>query len=301
MAIFESIINKARWEYYKFRVDHFPKLILDKIWKRKYGYTIDWKKPRDLNEKIEWLICYGNTKMWPALADKYKVREYVIERGFGHILPQLYGVWNDATKIDFSKLPEQFILKCNHDSGSYIIVDKQKSFDRSEITEKMNRHLKEKFGYRFCEPHYNKIKPLVIAEEYLESSIDTFSTSLIDYKVWCFDGKPYCIFTCHNRTNKGIETNVYDLNWHVHPEYSVFSNHYRNGNGKIPKPIVLKDMLEAASALSRGLPQARVDFYIINDKLYFGEITLTSCCGRMNYFSKEYLIELGNQIKLSKS
>ncbi|MBO4658901.1 MAG: glycosyltransferase [Prevotella sp.] len=264
MAISESIIYKIRRECYKYLVDHFPRIILDRIWKKDFGYTVNWEHPRDLNEKIEWLICYGDTKMWPQLADKYKVREYVTQRGYGHILPQLYGVWNDASKIDFSKLPEKFILKCNHDSGSYHIVNKQEGYDPIGISEKMNRYLNEKFGYRYCEPHYNKIKPLVIAEEFFEAPLDTNSTSLIDYKVWCFDGNPYCIFTCSNRSHKGIDINVFDLDWHVHPEYAVFSDHYRDGNGEVPKPMILNNMLEVASSLSKGLPQARVDFYIID-------------------------------------
>ena len=298
MYIIKRISNRIKWELYKYFVDHNPRIILDKIWLRDFGYTVDWNNPRDLNEKIEWLICYGDTSLWPVLADKYRVREYVINKGLGHLLPQLYGVWDDANKIDFSKLPEKFVLKCNHDSGTCFIIDKNKEYDPSIIVKELNKKLKVKFGYKLCEPHYNKIKPLIIAEEFLESTQDSFSSSLIDYKVWCLSGKPYCIFTCYNRDSSGIDTNVYDLKWNVHPEFSIFNKHFRDGKGRIPKPIVLEEVLNAASILSQDLPQARVDFYIVNDKLKFGEITLTSNCGRMNYFTKEYLIELGSQVKL---
>ena len=298
MNTYKNAIDKFRWEYYKLLVDHYPRRILDGIWMKEFGYTVNWDNPRDLNEKIEWLICYGDTSKWPLLADKYRVREYVKKRGYRHILPKLYGGWDDAKKIDFSKLPDKFVLKCNHDSGSIHIIDKQRGYNEQDVSDNLNKHLRHKFGYRFCEPHYNKIKPLIIAEEFLNSSDDTFSSSLIDYKVWCFDGNPYCIFTCFNRNNEGIDTNVYDLDWHVHPEFSVFTNHYRNGKGIVPKPIILDCLLEAASSLSKDLPQARIDFYIIDNQLYFGEITLTSCYGRMAYFTKDYLIKLGNQIKL---
>lgn len=291
--ISKRIINRIKWEHYKFLVDHYPRKVLDKIWKREFGYTVDWNNPRDLNEKIEWLICYGDTSKWPLLADKYRVREYVKQKGLGHLLPQLYGVWDDANKIEFSKLPKKFVLKCNHDCGSYQIINKEKGFDKEAIKDKLNKHLKQKFGYRHCEPHYNKIKPLIIAEEFLESTQDTFSTSLVDYKIWCFDGKPNCIFTCYNRDLLGMETNIYDLNWNVHPEYSVFNNHFRDGKGQIPKPIILEEMLKAASILSKNLPEARIDFYIVDGTLKFGEITLTSSCGRMKYFTEEYLKELG--------
>lgn len=214
------------------------------------------------------------------------------------MLPQLYGVYDDANKIDFSKLPNKFILKCNHDCGSYQIINKDKGFDQVKIVEELNKHLKQKFGYRYCEPHYNKIKPLIIAEELLESTQDTFSSSLVDYKVWCFDGKPYSIFTCYNRDSSGMETNVYDLDWNVHTEHSVFTNHFRDGKGRVPIPFVLKELLDSASILSKDLPQVRIDFYIVEDKLKFGEFTLTSSCGRMKYFTEDYLVELGNQVKL---
>lgn len=294
--ISKRIINRIKWEHYKYLVDHYPRKVLDKIWMRQYGYTVDWNNPCDLNEKIEWLICYGDTSLWPILADKYRVRDYVTQKGLGHILPKLYGVWDDANKIDFSLMPDKFVLKCNHDCGSYHIVNKQNRYDKKQIIEDLNRHLKIQFGYKFCEPHYNKIKPLIIAEEFLDSSDNTFSSSLIDYKVWCFNGKPYSIWACYNRDHHGTDVNSYDLFWHVHPEHSIFTSYYRNGEGRVPKPQKLDEMLNVASILTKGQPQARVDFYIVDEKLYLGEITLTSMAGRMNFYTKEYLIELGNQV-----
>ena len=293
-----NMLYRIKSFIYNYLVDHYPRIIIDRIWKKTYGRKMNWKNPIDINEKIQWLICYGNTSLWPTLADKYKVREYVTNLGYGHLLPELYGHWEDANDINFDALPDKFIIKCNHDSGSWQIIDKEKGFDKKEITNKLNASLRKKFGYRYCEPHYNKIQPQIIAEQFLESKQDSFSSSLVDYKVWCFDGKPFSIFVCYNRDHHGIDVNLYDLSWQVHPEYSVFSPHYRNGKGIVPKPKNLEMILKVASDLSMGLPEARVDFYIVNGKMYFGEITLTSACGRMDYFTKEYLIELGNQIKL---
>lgn len=120
------------------------------------------------------------------------------------MLTKLYGVWTDARSIDFDKLPNKFILKCNHDCGSYCIVNKSCVYDKQAIIKNLNHSLKNKYGYKYCEPHYNKIKPLVIAEEFLEEKIDNpISTSLIDYKVWCLDGKPYYIWVCRNRDHHG--------------------------------------------------------------------------------------------------
>ena len=293
-----KIVKNIRWEIRKKAIDIYPKTVIDIIWKKTYGYKIDWYNPRDINEKIQWLICFGDTSMWPYLADKYTVREYVTKAGYAHILPDLYGHWDDAKKIDFDSLPEKFIIKCNHDSNSWHKIDKSKGYNQKEIVESLNYHLKRKWGYVNCEPHYNKIHPQVIAEQLLESKQDTFSTSLVDYKVWCFDGKPHSIWACYNRDHHGTDVNVYDLNWRVHPEFSIVTDYYRDGKGRIPKPLLLDELLKAASVLSKGLPQARIDFYIVDNRLYFGEITLTSMCGRMDCYSKEYLIELGNQIVL---
>lgn len=291
-----KIIDYIKYQCYCFLVDYFPHIIIQRMWKRKYGYKIDWKHPKDINEKIQWLICFGDTSRWSELADKYKVRKYVAEKGYSNLLPRLLGVWNNANDINFDELPQKCILKCNHDSGSYYKIDKSKGFDREDVILNLNKHLKEKFGYRNCEPHYNKIKSLIIAEEYLESPKDIFSSSLVDYKVWCFNGKPYSVWVCYNRDHNGTDVNLYDLDWNVHPEYSVFTNYYRDGRGLVPRPKVLPLMLKAASDLSEGFPEARIDFYIIEDKLYFGEITFTSSMGRMDFYTKDYLTELGKQV-----
>ena len=297
----KHIIGKVRYSLYKYLVDHYPRAIIDRRWKRKFARSIDWKHPRDINEKIQWLICYGDTSQWPRLADKYTVREFVAEKGYGNLLTELYGVWDDAGKIDFDALPEKFVLKCTHDSASYHIVDKKKGFDKELLVSDLNYHLSIKYGYLSCEPHYNRIKPRIIAEEYLHSSTDSsFSSSLIDYKVWCFGGSPFCICVYYGRDKSGAYINVYDLNWNVHPEYSVFTKHYRDGKGLVSKPDNLQDMLKAASILSQGLPQARIDFYIVDGKIYFGEITLTSHAGRMDNYTDEFLIKMGDQVDLPK-
>ena len=294
MINLRSYFSRLRFKYL---VDHNPRAAIDKIWMRKYGYTVDWDTPRDLNEKIEWLICYGDTSGWPALADKVTVRDYVRRKGYERLLPQVLGVWNHAHAIDFDALPDRFVLKCTHDCESIRFIDKTQHFDPKGVIQHFDTCLKKKYGHRYCEPHYNKIKPRVIAEEFLQPD-NPLSSSLIDYKVWCFEGKADFVFVCHNREKDHLSVNVYDLDWNVHPEYSVFSPKYRDGQGKIPRPEHLAEMIETAETLSKGLHEARIDFYETNGKLYFGEITLTSCSGRMEYFTKDYLIELGNKIIL---
>lgn len=297
LSLFRGIRERIGYVRYKYYVDHCPQKVIDKIWQREYGYKIDWNNPRDINEKIQWLICFGDTSKWPMLANKLEVRKYIEGKGYASYLTNIYGVWKNAKEIDFASLPNPVVLKCNHDCGSSIIIDKNIVFDSSLIVRDLNQHLKQKFGYVCCEPHYNKIPPLVFAEEYIPNNAG-YSSSLVDYKIWCFNGKPYCIFTCHNRSKDSLDIALYDLYWRERPETLVYSSHFHNGFGHISRPKDLDLMLKIASDLSQGLPEARIDFFVTEERPIIGEITLTSARGRMPYFSKNFLLELGNQISL---
>lgn len=294
MSLVRKIENWCR----RRMLDFCHNKVVEKDWLRWKGYPIDWENPRDINEKIQWLMCFSDTSKWSLCSDKYRVRDYVKEKGFGDLLIPLLGVWENAEEIDFDLLPQKFVIKCNHDSGSFHIVDKSKGFDEKAIRNDLTKHLKTKFGYMNGEMYYNDIKPCVIAEELLEPEDLPFTSSMIDYKFWCFDGKVYGVWTCYSRTKEGTYVNSYDLDWNVHPEHSVFTDHYRDGKGLVPRPKGLEKMIEAASALSKGFPEVRVDFYEIGGKVYFGELTFASLAGRMDFFTQDYLEELGRQCKL---
>ncbi len=293
-----TIIKHLRHIIHVFLVDHYPHIVVNRMWPKFFGTTIDWKNPKDLNEKIQWLMCFSDTSEWTRLADKYRVREYIQEKGLENLLPKLYGKWDRAEDIVYEQLPDKFVLKCNHDCGSVHIIDKTIGFNKEEINKDLNKHVKERFGYASCEPHYTKIKPCIIAEEFLEEKNNSFSRTLVDYKVWCFDGKPYRICTYHNRVHKHVYISCYDLNWQAHPEYLIFSDHFRDGQNMVPRPKCFKEMLEAASTLSKGFPELRVDFYEVDGKLYFGELTFSCSAGKMDNFTEEFLIDMGKQIKL---
>lgn len=295
-----NIKKQIKWQIRKFLIDHYPKMIIDHEWPGQFGRKIDWKNPRDINEKIQWLISYSDISEWTRLADKYRVREFVKERGLEHLLVELYGVWENAEDIDYDALPNKFVLKCNHDSGSVFIIDKAKGYDRNKINNELNDILKRKFGYLGCEPHYNRIKPCIIAEEFLEDRGNSFSKTLVDYKVWAFNGKVKSFWVCYNRSKDAVFVNIYDTDWNYHPECTVQTNHYRDGGGIVPRPQKLNDMISAASILSKGFPQVRVDFYEVNGVLYFGEMTFSSIGGRMDVYTKEYLAELGQEVVLPK-
>ena len=177
----------------------FPRNLANEFHKGIVGYDINWGNPRTLNEKINWLKIYSDTSTWTLLADKYKVREFVKNRVGDNVLVKLFGVWEKSEDIDFEALPNKFVLKTNHGAGTVCVVNDKSKLNTYEICQKLDSWLKLRFGYKTFEPHYLKIKPLIIAEELLEND-SSFSSSLVDYKVYCFDGKPYCILVCSDRT-----------------------------------------------------------------------------------------------------
>lgn len=267
------------------------------LWKRwKKGYIPDWNNPKDLNEKICKEIIDGDMDRWTELADKVLVRDFVKERGYGDNLSELYGVWDKASDIDFDSLPEKFVVKCNHDSGSSKIIDKKKGFNKEETVTFLNRHMSVPFGVGSCEPHYFGIKRKVMAEEYLQD-VNDFSKTPVDYKFWCFDGEVASCMVCYDRVGGGHATfDLYDVNtWEPMRQYLTARNtaHYKD----VPKPENLEFMVKMASDLSKRFKHVRVDLYNTSRGVIFGEMTFTSMCGRIFYFTDEYLKILGAKMK----
>jgi hypothetical protein len=298
-AAFAKLVRAFKRTHKSFLGRFFPKRLASSLYYDTFAKHIDWNEPKDLNEKINWLKFYGDTSMWSALADKYAVRKYVSEKGFADTLVRLYGVWKSVDEIDWDALPEKFILKVNNGSGDALICRDKSTFDKASAAERLDKALNLRFGVKSAEPHYLRIPPRILAEELLDAAKQNFvSTSLVDYKIWCFDGKPECILVVANRAAKTMEVMTYDTEWNAHPEYSVHSEHYALMNKEIPCPHNLQYMLQIASALSEGHPQMRVDLYEVDGKVYFGELTLTSACGLMEYFTPEFLLYLGQKVKL---
>lgn len=265
----------------------------------KFHKMPNYKQPTDINEKINWIKFYGDTSKWADLADKYKVREYVESLGLGDTLVKLYGRWDKASDIDWDSLPQQFVLKVNNGCGDVLICNDKDKLDRISVTAKYDKLVNEKYGNVTGEPHYGKIKPCIIVEQLLDIKKQSITTSsLIDYKVWCLNGKPFCVWCAWNRSSHGADTGVYDMNWNYHPEWSVFSEHYRQGKERLPKPSNFNRMIEVASRLSAEFPILRVDLYEVDNMIYFGELTFTSLGGFMDYLTPEILLEMGNRVKL---
>lgn len=292
---YDTIRTAIRTTYYRL----LPvKKVISKQYKRKLGREMNWGHPVDLNEKINWLKLNSDTTKWTELSDKYLVREYVKEKGFEDILVPLYGKWDKAEDIEFHCLPDSFVMKTNHGSGDVVIVKNKSSINEKSIKKSFKKALWQRFGYVEGEPHYLGINPCIIAEKYLEQNHDNWTSSIVDYKIWCFDGKPECIRVYYNRTKTSVNVETRDLNWGYHPETQIFTNHFKDGHGIVPKPKCLNRMLQIASILSEGFPQVRVDLYVINDHPYFGELTFTSNGGYMNNLTQDYLTRLGSLVNI---
>lgn len=283
--------------------NHHPNTLLK--WRYRYVFKkkLNLDNPQDLNEKILWAKLNADTSLWTELADKYKVRDYVNRLGLGDNLVKLYAVWYRAEDVDFDVLPETFIIKANNGDGKgtnkIIRKSELSEADRMEYIKMIDSWLHRKnIGSLHAEPHYKGMKPCVIAEEVLP--LENGATTLTDYKIWCFNGKACYIWVCSDRSKDGNSAHVltYDLDWNPHPEYSVFNTDYLRGE-VIPKPQNLDEMIRVAETLSKGFPELRVDLYNVGDKVYFGELTFTSQGGFMDFYTPEFLRELGSKFNIS--
>lgn len=252
-------------------------------------------KPQDYSDFIFRDNLLGRHNRHAFLADKYEVRKYVEGKGLGDILTKLYGVWDDANKIDFNSLPNQFALKCNHSCGMNIICYDKNRLNENDTKASINQWLNERHRV-FYEQHYLRIKPLVICEELIPNNKDGFFP--MDYKIHCANGKPVFVQCCFERTTKDAGRRViYSLEWE---NLHLIENDSHYSDSDVEKPKHLKEMIEYASILSEGLDYARVDFYDTDDRVLFGEITLTPMGGWLSYFKQEALDIMGDAIRKNK-
>lgn len=261
------------------------------------GYHMNLSNPINFDEKINWLKFYSDTSTWSKLTDKYSVRTYVKDKGLGFTLNPLYGVYDNANQIDFDKLPNQFVLKStNGGSGvQVIIVRDKKTLDITKVKKILTSWLNKVSPLYLAEPHYLKIKPRLLAEKYLED--DKKSSSIIDYKFNCFNGVVYSVFLCSDREKDSVKYSVYDLKWKLYPEKVI--PEYRT-DVSYPKPVSLGKMIEYSKTLSQGFPFVRIDWYEINNEPVFSEMTFTPGGGYQQFYTMEYLNELGAQLNLPK-
>ncbi len=284
----------------KFLGRNYPEFLVNVRYFVRFRRILNLSNPKTLNEKILYMSLRTDTTLWTRLADKYSVRGFIEELGLSDILVPLYSHWDNVCDIDFDKLPQRFVLKTTHGSGDIIIVKEKSSLDIRLISRQLQKSVETKFGELEGGRHYLRIKPAIVAEALLENDelSKKYSSSIIDYKIWCFNGKPHYIWTCCNRNDISTDVMTYDLNWNAHPEYSIFNKHYKQGV-IMPKPQNLNYMLEVAEKLAKAFPVVRVDLYNIGGKIYFGEMTFTSLGGLMDFYTEEFQNIAGDLIDVN--
>lgn len=283
-------------------INHFfPKTVCKIRFRKIFGREMNLEKPQDINEKIAWLELYSDTSLWTLCTDKYAVRKYVEDCGLGNILVKLYGKWNKADDIEWNALPNEFVLKTNNGSGTVIIVKDKSKLDNVTLTGQLNQMLHKFKFISTTEFHYEGITPCIIAEELLhnDENVEKWSSSIVDYKIWCFNGIVDSIWTCTNRGHEGTDVALFDREWNYRPEASIFNSHYREQKHLTPKPDCLDEMIRVAEILSKPFPVVRVDLYAIKGKVYFGELTFTSLGGTMNFYTDKELLRMGQKIDIS--
>ena len=247
--------------------------------------------PQTFNEKLQWLKLYDRKRIYTTMVDKYEVKKYVSEKlGENCIIPTL-GIYDKWEDINFNKLPNQFVIKCTHDSGGVAICKNKKEFDFANAKNKIEKSLKRNYFYAGREWPYKNVRPRILIEKYME---DESGYELKDYKIFCFNGEPkfiqldYDRFTNHHR-------NIYDTKWKMQPfniSYSMVSNK------EFKKPIELEKMIEYAKKISINIPFARCDFYIVRGCIYFGEITFYPESGFGKFVPEEWNLKLGEMLEL---
>jgi hypothetical protein len=257
--------------------------------KRYKEYTnkeLDLDNPKTLNEKMLWLQIYDHNPIYTLLTDKYLVKEWVSNKiGKEHVVP-LIGVWDNPDDIPFDELPEEYVLKCNHDCGSVFIKRKGQKIHKKKLIKTFTKALKQNYYDVGRVWGYKNIVPKVFCEEYIKS-IDSDLPK--DYKFFCSYGKPIFLFVASDR-GKNTKFDFYDMKWERIP----VKQHYPNSSSDIPKPKEFEQMVNIASILSEDLPLVRVDLYIDkNGLVLFGEMTFCHFSGKEPFDPENYDLIFG--------
>lgn len=265
---------------------------LKRMFKARMGRELDLENPQTMNEKLQWLKLYDRKPIYTTMVDKYAVKKYVADIiGEQYIIPTL-GAWDRFDEIDFDSLPDQFVLKCTHDSGGLVICKDKSKLDIAAAKEKINRSLKRNFYYLWREWPYKDVKPRIIAEKYME---DKGSQELRDYKFFCFGGQARCYKVDFDRFIKH-HANYYDMDNHI---LEFGESAFLPVPGKelsIPKEV--DQMAKLAEKLSQDIPFLRADFYDVEGKIYFGELTFYPASGFGSFTKENADLKLGQWIKL---
>ena len=258
------------------------------------GRPLNMKNPTTLNEKLQWLKFNYRFPLQSIVSDKLLVRDYVAERIGAEYLIPLLGQWDNYDDVDFDKLPEKFVLKCNHDSGGLVVCTDKRKLDHKEAKSRVEKSLKSNFFYIGREYQYRNIKPRIICEQFISDN----GKVPMDYKIYCFNGKPDVILVCKDRFSANTHRASYlyfDQEWRFQPLNKGDEN---LTEVDVPKPKNLDRMIEIAKELSKDFLFARIDLYNIDGQIYFGEITLSPNSGFDPDIKYETDLMFGEKLKI---
>lgn len=299
LKIFRQPLKAKNYLLYKLS-NTYPCLFSDKCYLKSlyyliFGETLNLKNPKTFNEKIQWLKLYNRKREYVNLVDKIKVKDYVADIiGKQYIIPTL-GIWEKFDDIDFSTLPDRFVLKCNHDSGNVVICRDKLKFDIDKAKKIINNSLKEDYYLRGREWPYKEVKRRIFIEEFLE---DGTNEDMVDFKFFCFNGIPKFCQVIRNR-HKGETIDFYDMDWKLQ-NFVGLTPGINNSTDMIEKPRNFEEMRTIAEKISQGHPFIRVDLYNISGRIFFGEITFYPASGFGRFTPEIFNYKIGNLIELDK-
>ncbi len=301
----KSYIHPRKWwrltqewfQYLLFVLDFYlvpDSVALKREYRKVFGKELNLENPQTFNEKIQWLKLHDRKPEYKLMTDKIEAKKYVASIiGEEYIIPTL-GSWKSFDEIDWDTLPNQFVLKCNHDAASVIIVRNKSKLDKEAARKKLTAALKDdyyKYGRQWA---YKGIERRILAEQFMEQK---GAEDLTDYKFFCFNGEPRVLFIATDRYAKDVEVkfDFLDMNFERLP----FTNGHPNTEVPLPQPMCFEQMKDLAAMLSKGFAHVRIDFYEINGKVYFGEITFYHNGGMVPILPVEWDYMLGSWINLT--
>ncbi len=257
------------------------------------GKNLNLDNPERFNEKLQWIKLNCHYDRYVKLVDKAEVKPIVASIiGEEHIIPTL-GKWNHFEEIDFDLLPDQFVLKCTHDSGGIVICNNKAEIDKKAAKKKIDACMRKNYYYEHREWQYRNVVPQIIAEPLM---VDEPGKALKDYKLFCFDGEVKFLYVAMNRGTGATKFDFYDENFNK----MQVAQHYPNSDITLQAPTTFDEMKRLARILSKDIPFVRVDFYDVKGKVYFGELTFCHFAGIESFYPDEYDYKFGKFIDLKK-
>lgn len=280
---YETFVLNTKWDF----------LIWEKTkarYHRETGKKLNYHNPKDINEKLHWLNRYWRDPIKTLCADKYRVREYVgVDKQLSHILVSLINVYDHVEDIDFKELPQQFVLKCNHGSGCNIICTNKSKLDVETAKSQLKKWMLTDYSKLFGEIHYKKIKRRIVCEQLIST------TAPIEYQVWCINGQPDSFLVCRKNFDGTYDARSYSLDW-----TPLFERKGETDKFKVEYSPLKDLILEYARILSEPFPFVRADFYVVDEKIYFAELTFTPAGNLLSNYNDVFLNRLGNNLRLPR-